>query len=491
MNVKKKLENLNIEKRAYINGKFVDSFNGKVMHKISSIDSTLIEGIAECDEVDVNCAVESAKKAFKLWSKFELGERKNLLLKLADLMEKNREELALLDTYETGRAYRNYFFDSIPKAIEALRYFAESIDKYYNRAIPSRGNDFGLIVRIPLGVVGAITPWNDPLVVSTWKFAPALAMGNTIVMKPAEQSSLSLLKIATLTKEAGIPDGVFNVVTGYGEIVGKALALHKDVRGIFFTGSSETGKKILTYAGSSNMKKVGLECGGKGPYIVTGNCNNISKSAKVLAKNIFYNQGQICSAPSRVIIATSKSEEFFECLKLECEKFILGDPFDEDNNVGCVVSPDQFTKINNYIQIARDEGAEIYQAQNKKPNSPKAWCVQPTIIRKISSRSRVAVEEIFGSVVVLLTANSTEEALEIANNSNYGLAGAVWTDDINEAYYVSKNLEVGLVHINSYGDDDNSAPFGGIKESGLGKDKSVYAFDEYSEQKTVWMHFDR
>ena len=344
-------------------------------------------------------------------------------------MEKHREELALIDTYETGRAYKNYFYDSIPKAIEVIRYFAEAIDKYYDKAIPARGNEFGFISRVPLGVVGAITPWNDPLVVDAWKFAPALLMGNTIVIKPAEQACLSLLKVAALTKEAGLPNGVFNVVPGYGETAGKALALHMDVRGIFFTGSSETGKKILKYSGQSNMKKVGLECGGKGPYIITQNCNRISEAAKILADNMFYNQGQICSAPSRVIVHESKIEEFMNCLKKESERYVPGNPFDDENNVGCVVSVEQFEKIKNYIKLASSEGAEIYQAENKKVNFDKACCFQPTIISKLSLDSKVVKEEIFGPVVVLLSVNSTDEALKIANNSNYGLAGAVWTDN--------------------------------------------------------------
>ena len=488
MNVRNLLQNLKIETRAYINGEFVESSSGGKIKKISSIDGENFPEITACNEADVNSAVTAAKNAFQNWANLNLLDRKNFLLKLADLMEENRQELALLDTYETGRAYKNYFYDSIPKSIEAIRYFAEAIDKYYDKAIPARGNEFGVIVRVPLGVVGAITPWNDPLVVSAWKFAPALLMGNTIVIKPAEQSALSILKVAALSKIAGIPDGVFNVVPGYGEVAGKALALNNDVRGIFFTGSSATGKQILTYAGQSNMKKVALECGGKGPYIVTKNCGDIAEAAKVLAANMFYNQGQICSAPSRVIIDKSKLENFVECLKGECEKFVPGDPFDDENNVGCVVSGEQFDKIQNYIETARNDGAEIYQAKTKKQHSEKARCIQPTIIINPAPNSKVATEEIFGPVVVILPAESTEDALKIANNSNYGLAGAVWTDNLDEAYCVAKNLEVGLVHINSYGNDDNSAPFGGVKESGLGKDKSAYSFDEYSDLKTVWLH---
>ena len=385
MKVSEKVKRLQIEKRAYIDGKFVYAESGKTMQKISSIDGTVIEGIAECGVDDVDKAVAAAKKAYisGRWSNKSPDERKKVLLKLARLMEDNIAELALLDTYETGRAYQNYLYDSIPKAIEVIRYFAEAVDKYYDKMIPPRGSDFGLITRIPIGVIGAITPWNDPLVVDSWKFVPALLMGNSVIMKPAEQASLSLLKLASLTAEAGLPDGVFNVVTGYGEVAGRALALHNDVRGIFFTGSGEVGKKILTYSGQSNMKKVGLECGGKGAYIVTANCDNIAEAAKVLADNMFYNQGQICSAPSRVIIDKIKLDEFMSCLKNECERYVPGDPFDTENNVGCVVSIEQYRKIQKYITLAESEGAEVYQAKTLKKRSEKAACVQPTIISNI------------------------------------------------------------------------------------------------------------
>ena len=261
MNVRNRLDIFNIEKRAFINGKYVFAKSGEVIRKYASSDGNLIDGIASCGEEDINEAVVAANKTFErgIWRNKDHAERKEIMLRLADLMEKHREELALLDTYETGRAYRNYYYDSIPKAIEAVRYFAESVDKYYDAAIPAERTEFGVISRVPLGVVGLITPWNDPMVVAAWKYAPALLMGNSVVFKPAELSSLSAIRLAALTKEAGIPDGVFNVVPGYGETAGRALALHPGIRGVFFTGSRDVGKQILIYAGQSNMKKVGLD----------------------------------------------------------------------------------------------------------------------------------------------------------------------------------------------------------------------------------------
>ena len=276
---------------------------------------------------------------------------------------------------------------------------------------------------------------------------------------------------------------------GYGEVTGQALAMHKKVRGISFTGSSEIGKKMLIYSGESNMKRVTLECGGKGPFIVTDKCKDIHEAARVLADSMFYNQGQICSAPSRVIIAKDKKEEFTQILVKESERYLPGNSFESDNNVGCVVSKEQYDRVKGYIELAKNEGLEVLQPEGDKEHPQEAFCFKPTIITNVSPNSRLANEEIFGPVVVIIPVDSTDEAISIANNSEYGLAGAVWTDDLNEAYKVCKSVEVGLMHINSYGNDDNAAPFGGVKQSGIGKDKSVYAFDDFCDKKTVWMHF--
>ncbi len=479
------------EKRAFIGGRYVSATNGAVMEKKNSYQGFDLSGIADCNEADVDSAVQCAKQAFDsgVWCDKSVAEKKEIILRLADLMEQNREEIAALDTIETCRSFQNYYYDSIPKAIEAMRYFAEAIDKVYDRSITGREAMCGIVKRVPLGVVGIITPWNDPMVVTMWKVIPSLLMGNCVVVKPAEQSSLSTIRVAALAKEAGIPDGVFNVVPGKGEIAGKALALHKDVRGIFFTGSSEVGKKLMTYAGESNMKKVGLECGGKGPYLVSDKCRDVALAAKTLADNMFYNQGQICSAPSRVIVHTSVKDEFIEKLKESCDTYIPGNPYLLDSRVGCVVSREQFEKVNSYIAYAKQQGYQVYQPQWTNPLPSGACAILPTVIWGVPLQDRLVKEEIFGPVVVVLEADSMEEAVCMANASDYGLAGAVWTDEINEAYWVSEKVQVGLMHINSYGEDDNAAPFGGVKESGLGKDKSVYAFDEYSDLKTIWMKF--
>ena len=491
MGVKDRIRELKIETRAFINGEYRNAVSGAMLKKKSSYDGRDLPEIADCAESDMDDAVAAAKKAYETgdWKNLKASERKQILLKLADLMEQHREELAMLDALETGRAYENYYNDSIPKAIEAIRYYAEAVDKYYDKAVAPQTNAFSTMVRVPLGVVGIITPWNDPMVVAAWKFTPALLMGNSVVLKPAEQSSLSVIRTAALAKEAGIPDGVFNVVPGKGEIAGKALALHMDVRGIYFTGSSEVGKLMLQYAGQSNMKKVGLECGGKSPFIASKKCARLREAAETLAQNVYYNQGQICTASSRAIVDESIAEEFLSYLKTAAEKFVPGDPFVFENRVGCVVSRTQYDRVNSYIQLAREEGGTVWQAKTVKEKSANACAVQPTVITGLTNRARCAQEEIFGPVVVVITCKDINEALQMANDTKYGLAGAIFTDDLDEAYFGATHIDAGLVHINSWGEDEVHTPFGGVKESGLGKDRSFWAFDEYSEIKTVWMKF--
>lgn len=484
--IRDEIKSLPAEKRAFIGGKFVTALSGETLKKKCPVDGTEIDGIPACGVDDVNLAVKSARAAYKsgVWRNKPLKERKNILLKLAALMEESRKQLALLDTYETGRAYKNYYEDSIPKAIEVVRYFAESIDKIYDNCVVPNVNEFASIIREPLGVVACITPWNDPLVPANWKLIPALLMGNSVIVKPAEQSSLSIILEAALAQKAGIPDGVLNIVTGYGDCAGKALALHNDVDGVFFTGSSEVGKLILQYSGLSNMKKVGLECGGKSAFIVTSNCKRLEEAAETLAASIFYNQGQICSAPSRAIIDNKIKPEFMAYLKKAAQKYVPKDPFSPENIVGGVVSEEQRNKIERYISIGKEAGYVCHQFGG---DGIPLNGVLPTIFEDVSFDSPLFREEIFGPVVVVVGFDELCEAVGIANDSIFGLAGAIWTDDLHEANYAARNIEAGIVHVNSYGNDDNSVPFGGYKQSGIGKDKSVYAFDEYSRIKTVWV----
>jgi len=484
-NVKKKLQKLRIENRFFINGKYLTS--EKIFEKQSSIKDIELPNLYLCLEDEVNFAIRKAKESYKqrVWKDLDITKKKQVLLKLADLIEDNKEELALLDTIETGRSIKNFYFDSIPKAIESIRWFAEASDKYFDHALTPSKNKITTITKYPLGVVGIITPWNDPLVVNFWKITPALLMGNSVVVKPSEYASFSLLKIAKLAQESGIPDGVFNIVTG-GAKTGELLALHNDIRGIFFTGSREVGKKLLVYSGESNMKKVSLECGGKSPFILTNNYKNLKKAAKILAKNIFYNQGQICSAPSRLIVEKSIKNEFLNYFIEEAKAYIPSDPLSFTSNVGKLINKKQYKRIEKYINLAKDEKVKTIQIDNLSDDTS----FSPMILDEVSPLSKIAQEEIFGPILVVIVYNDIKEAIEIANNTNYGLAAAVFSDDINEANYVALNIESGLVHINSYDEEDNRMPFGGMKESGIGRDKSILAFDEYSELKTIVTKLD-
>lgn len=484
-----RVDKQNIETRPFINGEFRASHSGLYFEKKSSVTGEQLPKISACDEQDVKEAVAFAKDAFEagIWSDMPVAKRKQVMLRLADFMEEHLEQIASLDAYETGRAFQNYLNDSIPKAIEAIRYFAEAVDKIYDQSVSTANTNLCIIKREALGVVAIITPWNDPMVVASWKFAPALLMGNSVIMKPAELSSYSMLYVARLAKQAGIPDGVLQVLPGRGEIVGKALALHKDIDGVFFTGSSEVGKLLIQYSGMSNMKRVALECGGKGPYIVTSHVGNLKESADTLAKNMFYNQGQICSAPSRVYVHESVYEQFLRYLEQASEKYVPQNPFDSNSTVGCVVSQEQFDKIQGYIKVALQENATVYTASAKSDLPKEACGVRPTILTNLSSDSRLLREEIFGPVVCVQKYTDKAEVVKRINDSIYGLAGAVWTDDLNEAHYFANQIKVGLFHVNSYGEDDNTSPFGGFKQSGNGKDKSIYAFDEYTEKKSIWM----
>ncbi len=490
MNIETDIQLLNIEKRAFINGNYQSAQDNTTITKTSPVDGRDLSGLSQCGEQEVNQAVASAQKAFEqgIWSQQPVVKRKSVMLQLARLMEQHRYELALLDTLETGRAFANFFYDSIPKAIEALRYFAEGIDKIYDQSITAEAHSAALLSREPLGVVAAITPWNDPLVVSVWKFAPALLMGNSIIIKPAEQSSFSILKVAQLAQQAGVPDGVLQVLPGDGS-TGKLLAKHPQIRGVFFTGSSAVGKKILQYAGQSNMKRVALECGGKSAYIVSRNCRSIERAAKVLAKNMFYNQGQICSAPSRLFIDHSIQEAFTACLKKEMCHYEPAHPFEEDTRVGCVVSEEQKTKIEDYIQYGKETALSRYQIPQTRQMPEKSCYVLPVLFEFESTDNRLMQEEIFGPVLSMVAYEHVQQAIEWANQSEYGLAAAIWSHDLDEVHQVTRSLQAGLVHVNSYGDDDNRAPFGGIKQSGIGKDKSIYSFDEYSYLKTTWFHY--
>lgn len=486
MKFPKKLE---VETRAFFGGRYRVTHGG-VIEKISPINGQSIPKLHAASAQDIGDAVQAASKSYRagVWRSLPQREKKQVLLDWANLIEKDKSNISILDAVETGRPYQNFINDSLPKAIDALRWFAEACDKLHDQMIsPERGKTC-LIKREPLGVVGIITPWNDPMVTALWKIAPALAMGNSIVVKPAEQATYSMLRVALLGLRAGIPPGVLNVMPGYGEIAGDALVRHELVRGIFFTGSSEVGKIIFSVVGDSSIKKIGLECGGKSAYVVTANCNDLKLSASTLAKNIFYNQGQICSAPSRLIIDERVKKRFISYLSAEMGKYDPTDPLDKNSIVGSVSSKSQHDKINAYIKLGEDSGYKKLTSLSFIPPYDGGFYIPPTIFLGVPGDSPLFQDEIFGPVLVVSTFKNLDQAIALANSTRYGLAASVWTSSLDEALVISEALEAGIVHINSYGEDDISIPFGGIKQSGIGVDKSMKAFDEYSLNKSVIIH---
>lgn len=488
MNLRNLYDEVTIETRPFIDGQF-QAATGGTIPKVSPIDGKPIPDLSACAEAEVDAAVACAQRAWSAgtWRFLPREEKKKRLLRLADLMEQEKPLLAYLDTLETGRACRNFLQDSIPKALQALRWFAEAVDKLQDHASRSSLHAHALMTRESLGVVGIITPWNDPLVVSMWKIAPALLMGNSVLVKPAEQSSYSILKIAELAQQAGIPDGVLNVLPGYGPVTGQAIALHSEIRGIFFTGSSEVGKLIVQAAGQSNMKKVGLECGGKSAFVVTEHCGDLQTAAKSLARSLFYNQGQICSAPSRAILHTRIADQFLVYLSEAMASFVPQDPWDINTQVGAVSSKAQFDQVNEYIRQGDAAGYVKLESQMPFPPYAGGFYIPPVVFCDVPPASVLAQEEIFGPVLVTHRYETLENAIGIANGTRFGLAAAVWSDHLDEALGCADQLQAGIVHINSYGEDDITVPFGGIKESGIGKDKSLLAFDDYSTLKATWI----
>lgn len=475
--------------RPFIEGVPVTPENGAWVRRKSPVDGRELPAFLSAGPSLVDQAVNSAERAFEQgrWSQAPLDFRRTALLRLADLMETHASELALLDSISMGKPVQDCLQKDIPQAARCLRWFAEAMDKYYDQCVPPRPNTLGTITREPLGVVAAICAWNYPMENLAWKIGPALAAGNSLVLKPAEQSTLSAARLARLALEAGIPAGVLNVVPGKGEETGMALALHPKVHGIFFTGSSATGKKILEYAGQSTIKRISLECGGKSAFLVLSGCRDLEGAARALARNIFLNQGQTCSAPSRLIVEKSVRERMLELVCREAGSYVPGNPLHPETRLGAMVSEEQLEKVLAYIRSGQEEGARLVQGGTRVHPVAGGAYLLPAIFDQVESKMKIAQEEIFGPVLSVITVANAEDALRAANDTTYGLAAAVWTDDLNSALGLSRKLRCGTVHVNSYGEDDMTAPFGGTGQSGNGfKEKSLFALDAYSNRKTTW-----
>jgi 4-guanidinobutyraldehyde dehydrogenase/NAD-dependent aldehyde dehydrogenase len=475
--------------QAFINGRYLDAASGATFDCLSPIDGRLLAKVAATDAADVDAAVASARSAFDKgsWSRMAPAQRKRVLLRFAELLQQHAEELALLETLDMGKPIADSTRIDMPAAARCIAWFAEAIDKVYDEVAPTGPDALALITREPVGVVGAIVPWNFPLLMASWKLGPALAAGNSVVLKPSEKSPLTAIRVAELALEAGLPEGVLNVLPGFGQTAGKALALHMDVDCIAFTGSTATGRLMLQYSGQSNLKRVWLECGGKSPHIIMADCADLDRAARAAAFAIFFNQGEMCSAGSRLIVQDSVREAVLEKVAAVGRTLKPGDPLDPGTALGAIVDETQLNTVMRYIESGRSEGARLALGGKRVRQDTGGFYVEPTIFDDVKPRMKIAREEIFGPVLATLTFTNLEEALEIANNVIYGLAAGIWTRDIYTAHRVARALRAGTVYVNCYDADDITVPFGGFKQSGNGRDKSLHALDKYVELKTTWI----
>ena len=480
---------LKIEGRAYLNGEYTDAVSGETFECISPVDGRLLGKIASCDAADAQRAVENARATFNsgVWSRLAPTKRKATMIRFAGLLKQHAEELALLETLDMGKPINDSMNIDIPATANAIRWSAEAIDKLYDEVAPTPHDQLGLITREPAGVVAAIVPWNFPLIMASWKFAPALAAGNSFILKPSEKSPLTAIRIAQLALDAGIPKGVFNVLPGFGHTVGKALALHMDVDVLAFTGSTAIAKQLLIYAGQSNMKRVWLEAGGKSPNVVFADAPDLRAAAQAAASAIAFNQGEVCTAGSRLLVERSIREQFIPLLVEALQAWKPGHALDPETTVGAVVDQRQLESVLRYIQIGKDEGAQLITGGNRTLEDTGGLYVEPTIFDGVTNAMTIAREEIFGSVLSLITFDTEQEALAIANDCIYGLAAGVWTSNLSKAHTFARGLRAGSVWVNQYDGGDMTAPFGGFKQSGNGRDKSLHAFDKYTEIKATWI----
>jgi gamma-glutamyl-gamma-aminobutyraldehyde dehydrogenase len=478
-----------IETRLFIDGDFTDAAGGGRFDTINPANGETLAAMSAGMPEDIDRAVAAAKSAFKAgaWSRIAPRDRMETLYRFADLIDEKAEELAVLETLDMGKPIGDVVAEDIPAVIDTIRFMAEGIDKIEGSVTNTDHDAMHLVIREPLGVVGCISPWNYPLLMAVWKIAPALAAGNTVVLKPAEQSPMSCLRLAELFVQAGGPAGVLNVVNGLGETAGKALALHDDVAKISFTGSTEVGKLILQYAGQSNMKRVALECGGKSPQIFMSDLPDLENAVDAAYNGVFANMGEVCCAGSRLLVERPIYNEFIERFMADGQHaYQPGDPLDPATNMGPLVDRGSQQRVLGMIEQGKQEGATLHFGGDAPRGLEQGAYVNPTLFGNVNNAMSIARNEIFGPVASVIPFDGPAEAIAIANDTIYGLAAGIWTKDINKAMRLVKNIEAGVVWVNSYEDGDMTQPFGGYKQSGQARDKCLESLKSYTQGKSAW-----
>ncbi|KAA9130526.1 aldehyde dehydrogenase [Marinihelvus fidelis] len=478
------------ETRHFIDGDWVDSVDGGRFETVNPATGEVIAAVSAGTVKDIDRAVASAMAAFQsgAWSKMAPRRRMKVMYGFADLVAEHAEELAVLESLDMGKPIRDVINVDLPLVCETIRFMAECIDKVDGSVTNTASDVLHMVLREPLGVVGAITPWNFPMLMAAWKFAPALAAGNSVVLKPAEQSSLTSARLAELFVRAGGPAGVFNVVNGIGEVAGQALALHNDVAKISFTGSTAVGKLMLQYAGQSNMKHVGLECGGKSPHLFLSDLPDMSAAVKAAYGGVFDNMGEVCAAGSRLLVERPIYDEFIERFTAESQGvYVPGDPLDPGTKMGPLVTKADQQRVLGMIETGRSEGARlVFGGDAPEALEPGAY-VNPTLFADVDNRMCIAQQEIFGPVASVIPFDSVDEALAIANDTIYGLAAGLWTRDIDKAFKLVRGLQSGVVWVNTFDNADFTQPFGGYKQSGNARDKCIDSYKSYTQTKSAWV----
>ncbi|MGD8119413.1 aldehyde dehydrogenase [Vibrio sp. TRT 2004] len=487
-----KAETIKFSTQAFINGQLQDAKSGETFEIINSATGRVLASVARCDQQDVDLAVAVARQTFesRVWAGLAPAERKAILLNYANEIDAHQQQFALLESLDMGKPIGDAIGYDAPATARCIAWNAEAIDKIYDEVAPVTEGALALVTREALGVVAAIVPWNFPTVMAAWKIGPALATGNSVIIKPSEKSPLTAILLAELAKKAGIPDGVLQVLPGFGHEAGQALALHNDVDCITFTGSTAVGKKLLAFAGQSNLKRAFMECGGKSPHIVNHDVKNLAKAAATAVSAICYNQGEVCTAGSRLLVHSSIKDQFIELLLENVKNWQPGDPLSETTRVGAIVDESQFKRVLEYVDIGQQEGAKLISGGQPVRQETGGYFIQPAIFTEVTRDMRIFQEEIFGPVLCVSTFDTIEEAIELANDSDYGLAAGIWTADISTAVRCSRALRAGTVFVNNWDGGDMTMPFGGYKQSGNGRDKSLHALDKYTEMKSTWIELD-